>query len=169
MILARLLFSGAALLTIAWALLLGVVVRDPSLLTGGDPSAVEVEPLLREIDELRSEIATLRASPAEPPSPPAEDEDDALLIAAGAPPDAPAAAAEAPPQAAADPETRAAVMPEPADEEFLLFEPRVHRVVQGDSMFAIAERYGTTVEELVALNGIRDPEQIRVGTVLILP
>ena len=61
------------------------------------------------------------------------------------------------------------MVPELADEEFLLFGPRLHWVVQGDSMFAIAECYGTTVEELVALNGIRDPEQIRVGTVLILP
>ena len=44
-----------------------------------------------------------------------------------------------------------------------------YTVVDGDTLGAIAARFGVTVEELVALNGLADPDQIAVGAVLRLP
>lgn len=41
---------------------------------------------------------------------------------------------------------------------------QVHRVVKGDSLWAIAAKYGTTVERLMQLNPqIKNPNLIRVG------
>ena len=45
---------------------------------------------------------------------------------------------------------------------------RVHQVVPGDTLFSIARRYGTTVEELMRLNGLTSPD-LQVGQVLKLP
>ncbi|MBC8076080.1 MAG: protein kinase [Chloroflexales bacterium] len=43
-------------------------------------------------------------------------------------------------------------------------------VVQpGDTLSAIAERFGTTVEALLAANGLSDPNRIEVGQTLIVP
>ena len=44
----------------------------------------------------------------------------------------------------------------------------VHRVAAGETLGAIARRHGTTVSRLVQLNGLRDPNRIRVGQVLRL-
>lgn len=47
---------------------------------------------------------------------------------------------------------------------------QVHRVARGETMFYIAQRYGLTVDELVAQNGyLRNPSKIFVGQVLIVP
>ena len=47
--------------------------------------------------------------------------------------------------------------------------PRTYKVQPGDTLSAIAARFGTTVKELAALNGITNPSLIRVGQVLKLP
>lgn len=48
--------------------------------------------------------------------------------------------------------------------------PPVTYVVQaGDSLSAIAERLGTTVAEIVAANGLTNPDQIAEGQVLVIP
>ncbi|KGQ22875.1 C40 family peptidase [Thermus filiformis] len=44
----------------------------------------------------------------------------------------------------------------------------VHVVAPGDTLYSIARRYGTTVEELLRLNGLESSE-IKVGQVLKLP
>jgi peptidoglycan/xylan/chitin deacetylase (PgdA/CDA1 family) len=44
-----------------------------------------------------------------------------------------------------------------------------YTVVQGDTLFSLARRYGTTVEVLQALNGIDDPGQLRAGSVIRIP
>ena len=44
-----------------------------------------------------------------------------------------------------------------------------HVVKSGENLTVIAKRYGTTVEVLVALNGIKNKNLIRVGQVLRLP
>jgi LysM repeat protein len=47
--------------------------------------------------------------------------------------------------------------------------PATYRVRPGDTLSAIAVRFGTTVRELAALNDISNPSLIRVGQVLRLP
>jgi LysM repeat protein len=42
-------------------------------------------------------------------------------------------------------------------------------VKAGDTLSAIADRYGTTVRVLVRLNDISDPSLLRVGQRLVLP
>ena len=43
-------------------------------------------------------------------------------------------------------------------------QPVYHRVVKGDTLWALARRYGLTLAELVALNPqIKNPNLIRVG------
>lgn len=44
-----------------------------------------------------------------------------------------------------------------------------YRVKSGDTLSAIAARFGTTTRVLVRLNGIADPSKLRVGQVLKLP
>jgi murein DD-endopeptidase MepM/ murein hydrolase activator NlpD len=42
-------------------------------------------------------------------------------------------------------------------------------VVEGDTLFDIAARFGVTVEDMVAFNGLLDAESITVGQVLYIP
>jgi LysM repeat protein len=46
---------------------------------------------------------------------------------------------------------------------------RTYTVQKGDTLAAIAARFGTTTVALAKLNGIADPSYIRVGQVLKLP
>ena len=45
----------------------------------------------------------------------------------------------------------------------------VHVVEEGETLGLIAERYGTTVEVLLELNDLPDPNVVPVGTSLIVP
>jgi murein DD-endopeptidase MepM/ murein hydrolase activator NlpD len=47
--------------------------------------------------------------------------------------------------------------------------PPVYVVQPGDTLFSIAQRFGSTVEAIVAANDIADPSLIRVGQRLIIP
>jgi soluble lytic murein transglycosylase-like protein len=47
--------------------------------------------------------------------------------------------------------------------------PGTHRVASGDNLTRIAAKYGTTIQVLAQLNGIRNLHQIRIGTILKLP
>lgn len=47
--------------------------------------------------------------------------------------------------------------------------PRTHEVTAGETLSTIAESYGITVEELMAENGITDPNAINIGQLLRLP
>lgn len=44
-----------------------------------------------------------------------------------------------------------------------------HRVARGENLAGLALRYGTTVRQLVELNGIRNPNLVRAGRVLVVP
>jgi LysM repeat protein len=44
-----------------------------------------------------------------------------------------------------------------------------HRIVRGDSMSGIAASYGTSVEAIAALNGLRPDSLLRVGKELLVP
>jgi murein DD-endopeptidase MepM/ murein hydrolase activator NlpD len=48
-------------------------------------------------------------------------------------------------------------------------EPPIYEVQPGDTLYAIAERFGTTVEAIVAANDIDDPSLIEVGQRLVIP
>ena len=46
---------------------------------------------------------------------------------------------------------------------------RTYKVASGDTLSKIATKYSTTVTALVALNGIKDKNTIRVGQIIIIP
>ena len=46
---------------------------------------------------------------------------------------------------------------------------QIYVVKAGDSLYALARRYGTTVEELVRLNQIADPSRLVIGQSLVVP
>ena len=47
--------------------------------------------------------------------------------------------------------------------------PRYHTVRRGETIWRISQNYGTTVDEIVHANGIRDVNDVRVGTRLFIP
>ncbi|MEP0805989.1 MAG: LysM peptidoglycan-binding domain-containing protein [Chloroflexota bacterium] len=47
--------------------------------------------------------------------------------------------------------------------------PKTHTVKAGDTLYAIAIRYNTTVAAIATLNNISDPNKIKVGQVLQIP
>ncbi|WP_407667872.1 LysM peptidoglycan-binding domain-containing protein [Nostocoides jenkinsii] len=48
-------------------------------------------------------------------------------------------------------------------------ETQRHTVVDGETVFDIAQRYGTTVSAIAAANGLSDPSLILPGAVLSIP
>ncbi|MCB1580523.1 MAG: LysM peptidoglycan-binding domain-containing protein [Rhodospirillales bacterium] len=48
-------------------------------------------------------------------------------------------------------------------------EHQIHEIVWGDTLSELADRFGTTVDELVELNEIKNPDYIRAGDTLKLP
>ncbi len=50
-----------------------------------------------------------------------------------------------------------------------LAQERTHIVQPGETLFGIARRYGLTVEQLAAANGITNPARIYAGQVLVIP
>jgi LysM repeat protein len=84
--------------------------------------------------------------------------------AATAPPASDATAAPTPAAGAATPVPAVNEGATPAGGQF------VEYVVQpGDILFTIAQRYGVTVEEILAVNAIRNPESLTVGDVIRIP
>ena len=45
----------------------------------------------------------------------------------------------------------------------------MHTVQAGETLFSIAQRYGLTTRDLMAANGITDPDRIVVGQKLSIP
>ena len=48
-------------------------------------------------------------------------------------------------------------------------QPRRITVVEGDTLEQLAERHGVSLDALIRLNGIQNPELLQVGQVLLLP
>jgi LysM repeat protein len=46
---------------------------------------------------------------------------------------------------------------------------QTYTVLDGDSPYSIAQRFGVSTQELMVLNGIDDPTDLRAGTVLRIP
>jgi len=47
--------------------------------------------------------------------------------------------------------------------------PTEYTVLPGDTLSAIAERFGMTVDQIAAANGIEDPDLIIVGQKILIP
>lgn len=47
--------------------------------------------------------------------------------------------------------------------------PGTYKVAKGDNLTSIASRYGTTIQALAQMNGVRNVHVIRIGTVLKVP
>ncbi len=47
--------------------------------------------------------------------------------------------------------------------------PIIYRIARGDTLLAIAQKFGVTVRDLQDTNGITDPRALRVGQELIIP
>ncbi|MEX1019254.1 MAG: LysM peptidoglycan-binding domain-containing protein [Litorilinea sp.] len=67
------------------------------------------------------------------------------------------------------PATRAELRPEPVPQAAAMDDRLLHTVVPGDSLGAIAQRYGRTLADLLAANRITDPNAIRIGQQLTIP
>ncbi|OQW94636.1 MAG: hypothetical protein BWK77_08895 [Verrucomicrobia bacterium A1] len=57
----------------------------------------------------------------------------------------------------------------PAPVEPMLSEARTYTIASGDSLSKIAKRHGVSARELAELNGIKDPNKIRIGQKIALP
>ncbi len=69
------------------------------------------------------------------------------------------------PAPTATPEPTATVRPTPTPAPT----PRIHVVARGDTLTAIAARYGVSLKALERANGIKNPSLIRVGQRLVIP
>jgi len=76
-------------------------------------------------------------------------------------------ATEAPPTAVVTERPR--FTPSPAPVVTAEPEPFVHVVERGESLTRIAEFYSVDVDDIIALNDIRNPNRIRVGQELLIP
>jgi len=99
------------------------------------------------------------ASPAPSPSAPAASTPAASL----APSPSPSSAPSPTPTPVPSPS------PSPAVTSSAPTSQRTYRVQAGDTLVAIAARFGTTVKAIAELNGISDPSRIRVGQILRIP
>lgn len=48
-------------------------------------------------------------------------------------------------------------------------QPTTHTVAPGDTLYSISQRYGVSMEEIMAANGLTDPNQLSVGQQLTIP
>lgn len=66
-----------------------------------------------------------------------------------------------------------ATAPDPTEDESAVSAPPVsgqsYTVQRGDSLFTIAQRFGTTVADLTAANNLTNPNNLQVGQTLIIP
>ena len=99
------------------------------------------------------DITTTSTAPPPPPPVTVEAPPPPPPVTVEAPPPPPPVTVEAPPP----PTTRA-----PG-------EPLVYTVQQGDTLFSIATQFGVTVDELVELNNITNPDVIFVDDLLTIP
>lgn len=63
----------------------------------------------------------------------------------------------------------ATAAPAPTPQETPAATSQTYTIQRGDTLSSIARQFGTTVDALVAANGIADPSIIRVGQILIIP
>ena len=57
----------------------------------------------------------------------------------------------------------------PAGGNLPLAAPQTYAVEEGDTLYAVASRFGTSVDAIVAANGLSDPNLISIGQELLIP
>lgn len=163
----RYIFPGILALSVVFILAAGCYRPAAPDVTTDPSGVVESSPLgTPDLEATAIANATEAAQTVEAQRP--EDE------APASDPDAPAT--EPPPPATVVP-APATETPEPSPppaEEVesptpLPAETTTHVVQQNDTLFGIAQRYGTTVEAIASANGIVNPEAIHVGQRLVIP
>jgi LysM repeat protein len=70
------------------------------------------------------------------------------------------------PDAAASPPAPPSATPEPTP---AADEPERYVIQAGDTLTSVAARYGSTVEAIVAANGLSDPNAVEVGQEIVIP
>ncbi|HWP61977.1 MAG TPA: LysM domain-containing protein [Candidatus Binatia bacterium] len=131
---------GQAALVVLVVAAFGVLVLARQATEPGDTAAASLSPPV-------SPLPSLAPTPALPTPTPLE----------------PSPAPTSSPAASAEPSSPAPASPTPAASV------RTYRVRAGDTLSAIAARFGTTVRAIAELNGISDPSRIRVGQILRIP
>ena len=115
---------------------------------------------------LRFTIVSLSGADGQPlPTP---DQIDGLVVISNAAATAEPGTAE-PSPAADGPTPTAAPVPTTAAQTTPSAGPIYHTVQAGENVFRLALRYGTTVDAIVAANGLGDAAEVRVGQVLLIP
>ena len=90
-----------------------------------------------------------------------------VTLAPPPPPVTPATGAiQQPPVLPPDPP---APIPTPAQPERELGTQLVYTIQPGDTLFSIARQFGVTLDDLVELNNIEDPDRINAGDQLFIP
>lgn len=138
-----------------------IVPPNPAEPMAEPAPAPEEAPVVAVTEALTSTEPAAEPQPAAEPAPAPET---APVVAATevATSTEPAAA----PEPDAEPEPAAETEAAPAPEEA----PQLTYVVEsGDSLLAIAYLYNTTVEALMAANGLNDPDRLQIGQVLVIP
>ena len=120
----------------------------------GIAGAVIAGPLLA--DPGGAAVASVTPSPSPSPTPTAT----ASPSASPSPSPTPSPSPSPSPTPAPTPAPTPVVTPPP---------PRTYTVAQGDTLAEIAQQFGTTVSAIQQANGIEDPDEIRVGQVLVIP
>ena len=117
-------------------------------------------------DETDDSTTTTQAStppppPVDPPQPP-QPPDEPVIFELPQPPDEPViiAVPPLPPPEVSDPPA-----PPPVDPT----EPLIYTVQQGDTLFSIARQFGVSVDTLIEINDIANPDVIFVDDTLTIP
>jgi len=139
------LFVGAAAVVGATAIGTAALAMSGALSGDADPSPA--------LSQVAAATATQRPSPTQRATPTA-------LPPTATP--APTATPTIVPTATPAPSPVPTAVPTPVPQQ-------TYTVVAGDTLALIAQRFGTTVEALLAANDIDDPNTINVGQVLVIP
>ncbi|MCE2531531.1 MAG: LysM peptidoglycan-binding domain-containing protein [Acidimicrobiia bacterium] len=90
-----------------------------------------------------------------------------VTLAPPPPPETPATGVvQQPPASPPEPPPTTPATAQPARE---LGSQHVYEIQSGDTLFSIAQQFGVSLDDLVALNNIENPDNIRAGDQLFIP
>ncbi len=133
-------------------ILVPAVIEEPAATPRQDDASTEVEAVVEPVEGDTAEA---------PPAAPAEEPAGAISEPA----------AEEAPEAALSEESAPVVETaiESVQSALPVTTPRIHRVKTGDTLIGIAAQYNTSVDQIVAANGLLSANHIKIGDDLIIP